>query len=48
MDIILKKKGYITFKNKEIANIFNEYFRSIVESLDLHIWAEGSSSIPPS
>ena len=46
MDIILNEKGYITFKNKEIANTFNEYFRSIVESLDLHIWTEGSLNIP--
>ena len=35
-------------KNKEIANTFNEYFGSIVESLDLHIWTEGSSNVPPS
>ena len=36
------------FKNKEIANIFNEYFGSIVESLDLHIWTKDSSNLPPS
>ena len=32
-----EKKGDIIFKNKEIAHTFNEYFGSIVESLDLHI-----------
>ena len=42
-DIRLNEKGDIIFKNKEIANTFNEYFGSIVESLDLHIWTEGSS-----
>ena len=31
MDIILNEKGDIIFKNKEIANSFNEYFGSIVE-----------------
>ena len=42
----INEKGAIIFKNKEIANIFNEYFGSIVESLDLHIWTEGSSNVP--
>ena len=45
-DIILNEKDDVIFKNKEIANTFNEYFRSIVELLDLHIWAEGSSNDP--
>ena len=36
-DIILHEKGDIIFKNKEIANTFNEYFGSIVESLDLQV-----------
>ena len=47
-DIILHEKGDIIFKNKEIANTFNEYLGSIVESLDLHIWTESSSNVPPS
>ena len=34
------------FKNKEIANTFNEYFGSIVESLDLQIWTKDSSNLP--
>ena len=33
-------------KNKYIANSFNEYFGSIVESLDLHTWTEGSKALP--
>ena len=36
-DIILNAKRDIIFKNKEITNTFNEYFGSMVESLDLHI-----------
>ena len=47
-DIILHEKGDIIFKNKEIANTFNEYFGSIVESLDLHVWTESSCNVPPS
>ena len=47
-DIILHEKGDIIFKNKEIANTCNEYFESIVESLDLHIWTESSLNVPPS
>ena len=47
-DIILNEKGDIIFKNKEVANTFGEYFRSISESLDLHIWTEGSSNVPSS
>ena len=47
-DIILHEKGDIIFKNKEIANTCNEYFGSIAESLDLHIWTESSFNVPPS
>ena len=47
-DIILNEKGDITFKNEEIVNTFNEYFGSIVESLDLHVWTESSCNVPPS
>ena len=32
----------------DIANTFNEYFGSIVESLDLHVWTESSCNVPPS
>ena len=39
-DIVLHEKGDAIFKNKKIANTFNEYFGSIVESLDVHIWTE--------
>ena len=45
-DIISHEKGDIIFKNKEIANTFNEYFGSIVESLDLHVWTESSCNVP--
>ena len=47
-DIILHEKGDIIFKNKEIANTFNEYFGSIVESLDLQLWTESSCNVPTS
>ena len=47
-DIILNGKRDIISTNKEIADTFNEYFGSIVESLDVHIWTEGSSNVPPS
>ena len=30
------------------SNTFNEYFGSIVKSLDIHIWTEGSYNVPPS
>ena len=36
-DIILNEKSDIIFKNKEIFNKFNEYYKSIAESLGLHI-----------
>ena len=47
-DIILNGKGDIISTNKEIADTSNEYFGSLVESLDVHIWTEGSSNVPPS
>ena len=49
-DIILNKKGHIfkNFENKESPNTFNEYFKPIAESLDLHILTEGSSNVLPS
>ena len=48
MDIILNEKGDRIFKNKEIANAFNEYFGPTDESLDLQIWTERSSNVLPS
>ena len=33
-DIALNEKGDAIFKNKDIANTFNEYFGSTIESLD--------------
>ena len=47
-DIILHENSDIIFKNKEIANKFNEYFGSIVEALDLHVWTKSSCNVPPS
>ena len=47
-DIILSENSDIIFKNKKISNKFNKYYKSIVESLDLHIWTEGSTDVSPS
>ena len=47
-DIILSENSDIIFKNKKISNKFNKYYKSIVESLDLHIWTEGSANVSPS
>ena len=47
-DIILSENSDIIFKNKKISNKFNKYYKSIVESLDLHIWTEGSTNVSPS
>ena len=47
-DIILNGKGDIISTNKEIADTFNEYFGSIVESLYVHMRTEDSSNVPPS
>ena len=47
-DIILNEKSDIIFKNKEIFNKFNEYYKSIVESLGLHIWSKSSTNVLPS
>ena len=43
--IVLNKKDDNIFKNKEITNIFNENFGSIVEWLDLHIQTKDPSNI---
>ena len=37
-DIILNENGELLLKDKDIADTFNEYFGSIVESLDLYKW----------
>ena len=47
-DIILSENSDIIFKNKKISNKFNKYYKAIVESLDLHIWTEGSTDVSPS
>ena len=36
-DIMLSENSDIIFKNKKISNKFNKYYKSIVESLDLHM-----------
>ena len=43
-DIVLNKDGVLILKNKEIANIFNDYFGFIVENLNLEHWDEDSNS----
>ena len=45
-NIILNENGNILFKNKDTTNTFNEYFGSIVETLDLHLWSERSTALP--
>ena len=37
-DIMLSENGELILKNKEIANIFNDHFGSIVENLGLDHW----------
>ena len=37
-DIMLNENGELLLKDKDIADTFNEYFGSIVESLDLYKW----------
>ena len=36
--IMLNENGELLLKDKDIADTFNEYFGSIVESLDLYKW----------
>ena len=43
-DIVLNEGGALIFKNKEIANTFNDHFGSIVENLNLERWDEDSNS----
>ena len=35
-DFLLNEKRELILKNEDIADIFNEYFRSIVDLVDLH------------
>ena len=35
---MLNENGELLLKDKDIADTFNEYFGSIVESLDLYKW----------
>ena len=43
-DIMLSENGEIILKNKEIANIFNDYFESIVKHLGVNHWDDHSLS----
>ena len=43
-DIMLSENGELILKNKEIANIFNDHFGSIVENLGLNHWDDHSLS----
>ena len=42
---MLNKKGELLLKDKDVADIFNEYFGSIVESLDLYKWESEISDL---
>ena len=46
-DIILNEKEDVIFKIRKLLIHLNEFFGSIVESLDLHIWSEGFYNVPP-
>ena len=41
---MLNEDRELILKNKEIANTFNDYFRSIDENLNLEHWDEDSNS----
>ena len=43
-DMVLNENGELIFKNKEIADTFNNYFGSIVENLNLQHWNESSDT----
>ena len=47
-DIMLSETGELILKNKEIANIFNDHFGSIVQNLDLDHWNDHSLSLTKS
>ena len=42
---MLNEKGELLLKDKDVADIFNEYFASIVESLDLYQWESEISDV---
>ena len=42
-DILLIGKDQLLLKNKKVANVFNSYFQSITDSLDLFEWPLGST-----
>ena len=44
IDIMLSENGELILKSKEIANIFNDHFGSIVENLGLDHWDDHSLS----
>ena len=41
-DILLIEKDELLLKNKKVADVFNSYFQSITDSLDLFEWPLGS------
>ena len=42
---MLSENGELLLKDKDIADTFNEYFGSIVESLDLYKWESKISDL---
>ena len=42
-DILLVEKDELLLKNKKVADVFNSYFQSITDSLDLFEWPLGST-----
>ena len=42
-DILLIEKDELLLKNKKVADVFNSYFQSITDSLDLFKWPLGSA-----
>ena len=42
-DILLIEKGELILKNKKAADVFNPYFQSTTDSLDLFEWPLGST-----
>ena len=39
----IEKDELLLLKNKKVADVFNSYFRSIIDSLDLSKWPLGST-----
>ena len=44
-DIMLNENGELILKDKDVVDTFNEYFESIVESLDLYKWESEISDL---